>query len=39
MPRWISWIVQHWFALSIIVLAIIAVTYVWNNRKSLFYKE
>lgn len=39
MPVWIAWIRDHWLSFILAVGAVVAVLYVWADRKKLFYKE
>ncbi|MBM7568058.1 hypothetical protein JOC55_005032 [Paenibacillus sacheonensis] len=39
MQALLHWIGQHWLPVSVVCLALIAIAFVTNKRKSLFYKE
>lgn len=39
MQPFLEWLQTRWLSAIIVVLALIAVGYVINKRKSLFYKE
>lgn len=39
MPLWIKWLSEHWMSVLITIGVIVAIAYVINNRKLLFFKE
>ncbi|MDQ0063238.1 hypothetical protein J2T15_004431 [Paenibacillus harenae] len=39
MPLWLEWLDNHWLPVLLTLGVIIAIVYVFNNRKQLFYKE
>lgn len=39
MPLWIAWIKEHWLSLMLIIGIVVAILFVFANRKLLFYKE
>lgn len=39
MPAWIAWLKENWLSVMLGAGVLIAVIYVFANRKLLFYKE
>ena len=39
MPEWIEWLTDNWLSVLLGAGALIAVIYVYANRKLLFFKE
>ncbi len=39
MPEWIAWLRENWLSILLGAGALVAVIFVYANRKLLFYKE